>query len=123
MRRVVVDAATVLSWFDGSGSDQRRGYEAGEFAAFAPRRIHADLLVEIARRTEASPTQLERVAAELPRIGLLVQDPPLGLLAGWVARGLDAALAPYAALAEHLDVRLDAGDPTLRERARSLIGS
>lgn len=121
MRRVVVDAQAVLSWFDPSGAVQRRDYEAGGFTAFAPRRIHADLLAEIARRTDASPQRLARAAAELPRIGLQVQDPPLELLAGWIARGLDAELAPYAALAEHLDMRLEARDPTLRQRARSIL--
>jgi hypothetical protein len=122
MRRIVVDAATVLTWFDASGAEARREYEAGEFAAFAPPRIYADLLAEIARRPETSPKQLERVAGELSRIGLQVRDAPLEVLAGWIARGLDAELAPYAALAEHLDMRLEAGHPVLRQRAQSLIG-
>jgi len=121
MRRIVVDAATVLSWFDESGADQRRDYEAGEFACVAPRRIHADLLAAIARRDEPSPDRLARVAAELPRIGIQIQDPPLPLLAGWLARGLDADVAPYAALAEHLDVPLQARDTRLREGARPLV--
>ena len=121
MRRIVVDAATVLSWFEESGAGQRRDYEAGEFAAVAPRRLHADLLAAIARRDDPSPDRLARIAAELPRIGIQVQDPPLPLLAGWLARGLDADVAPYAALAEHLDMRLHAGDTRLREGARSVI--
>jgi hypothetical protein len=122
MRRVVVDAATVLSWFDSSGSVQRRAYEAGEFAAVAPRRLHADLLAAIAQRSQSSPDRLARIAGELPHIGIQLKDPPLSLLAGWIGRGLDPNLAPYAALAEHLDMRLEAADPVLRERAAVLIG-
>jgi predicted nucleic acid-binding protein len=123
MRRLVVDAAAVLAWFDtdGAGADQRRDYEAGEFAAVAPPRIHADMLAAIARRDETSPDRLARIAAELPRIGIQVKDPPLTLVAAWIGRGLDGNLAPYAALAEHLDMRLDAREPMLRERARSLV--
>lgn len=121
MRRFVVDAATVLSWFDGSGADQRREYEAGEFAAVAPRRLHADLLGAVAGRGQTSPDRLARIAAELPRIGIQLQDPPLTLLAGWIARGLGAEVAGYAALAEHLDMRLHARDPRLRDGAKPLI--
>ncbi len=121
MRRIVVDAATVLSWFDGSGMGQRRDYEAGEFVALAPRRLHADLLAAIAERGGTSADRLSRIAAELPRIGIQLQDPPLPLLAGWMARGLEAELAAYAALAEHLDMRLHARDPRLRDGAKPLI--
>ena len=123
MRRFVVDAATVLAWFDadGPGADQRRSYEAGEFAAVAPQRLHADVLGAIARRDEPSPDRLARIAAELPRIGIQLQDPPLTLLSAWIARGLDRDLAPYAALAEHLGTPLHALDPMLREQARSLL--
>lgn len=121
MRRFVVDAATVLSWFEASGAGQRRDYEAGEFAAVAPRRLHADLLAAIAGRGQTSPERLARIAAELPRIGIQLQDPPLALLAGWMARGLDAEVAAYAALAEHLDMRLHARDSRLRDGANPLI--
>jgi predicted nucleic acid-binding protein len=121
MRRLVVDADTVLSWFDPSGADQRHSYEAGEFAAVAPRRLHADLLAAIGARGRTSPDRLARIAGELPRIGIQLQDPPLGLLAGWIARGLDAEVAAYAALAEHLDLRLHARDPRLRDGAKALL--
>jgi predicted nucleic acid-binding protein len=121
MRRIVVDPATVLSWFDASGASQRRDYEAGEIAAVAPRRVHADVLAAIARRDEPSPDRLARIAAELPRLGIQLQDPPLPLLSGWLARGLDAEVAAYAALAEHLDLRLHATDPRLLEGARSVV--
>jgi predicted nucleic acid-binding protein len=121
MRRIVVDAATVLSWFDGTGADQRREYEAGEFVAMAPRRLHADLLATIAARGRTRRDRLARIAGELPRIGIQLQDPPLAVLAGWIARGLDAEVAAYAALAEHLDMRLHARDSRLRDGAKPLI--
>ncbi len=121
MRRVVVDAATVLSWFDASGTDERQAYEAGEFSAVAPRRLHGDLLAAIAARGGSPPDRLARIAGELPRIGIQLQDPPLALLAGWIARGLDAEVAAYAALAEHLDMRLLARDSRLRDGAKPLI--
>jgi predicted nucleic acid-binding protein len=121
MRRVVVDAATVLSWFDGSGpgAGLRREYEAGDFAAIAPRRLPGDVLAAVAGTVSAG--RLARIAAELPRIGIQLQDPPLDLLAGWLSRGLHAEVAPYAALAEHLNLPLAASDPRLRDGARSLI--
>lgn len=121
MRRIVVDAATVLSWFDASGASQRRDYEAGEFAAIAPRRLHADLLAAVAGRGQWSPERLARIATELLRIGIQLQDPPLTLLAGWIARGLDPEVAAYAALAEHLDMRLHARDSRLRDGAKPLV--
>jgi predicted nucleic acid-binding protein len=125
MRRVVVDAPTVLAWFDadGPGSEMRREYEAGAFAALAPRRIHEDLLAAIAERTRPTAAQLARIAAELPHLGIVVQDPPLPLVAGWLARGLDAQTAPYAALAESLDLRLATSDPRLARTAAALVSS
>lgn len=120
-RRVVVDASAVLSWFDGdgSGASMRRDYEAGELTALAPRRLHEDLLAAIAERV--GPRDLSRIAVELPQIGIVLEDPPLPLVADWIARGLDAGAAPYAALAERLDVRLVSSDPRLLSGASHLV--
>ncbi len=123
MQRFVIDAASVLSWFDGTGANERREYEAGAFAAIAPRRLPADLLAAIARSGRLPPDRLARIAAELPRIGIQLQDPPLPLLAAWLARGLDADGAACAALAEHLDLPLRARDPGLRQVAHGLVDS
>lgn len=119
--RVVVDASAVFSWFDadGSGAAMRRAYEAGELTALAPRRLHEDLLAVIAERVD--PRDLSRIAAELPQIGIVLEDPPLPLVADWIARGLDAGTAPYAALAERLGVRLVSSDPRLLSGAADLV--
>lgn len=119
--RVVVDASAVLSWFDaaGSGAAMRRDYEAGDLIALAPRRLHEDLLAAIAGR--GGPRDLSRIAVELPQIGIVLEDPPLPLVADWIARGLDAGAAPYAALAERLDVRLVSSDPRLLSGASDLV--
>ena len=121
-RRVVVDAGAVLSWFeaDGSGAAMRRDYEAGELTALAPRRLHEDLLAAIAARAGARD-RLGRIAIELPRLGIVLEDPPLPAVADWIARGLDAGVAPYAALAERLDVRLVSSDPRLLRGASGLV--
>lgn len=121
MQRVVVDAGTVLSWFDreGPGLEMRREYEAGAFAAVAPRRLHEDLLVQIARRTGWPADRLARIAAQLPHLGIQLQEPPLPVLARWLARGLDPEVAAYASLAESLDLRLAAHDPRLNATAGS----
>lgn len=121
-RRVVVDASGVLSWFDadGPGRAMRRDYEAGELTALAPRRLHEDLLAAIAERGGARD-DLNRIAVELPQIGIVLEDPPLPLVADWIARGLDAGAAPYAALAERLDVRLVSSDPRLLSGASDLV--
>ena len=123
MQRFVVDVGTVLSWFDadGAGAHMRREYAAGGFAAVAPGRLHGDILAELKRRSDLPPDRLAGVAAELPRVGIELHEPPLSLLAAWLARGLDSEVAPYAALAESLDLRLVTTDPRLLRGASSLV--
>jgi predicted nucleic acid-binding protein len=123
MQRLVVDAGTVLSWFDadGAGAEMRRQYAAGGFAAVAPSRLHGDILAELTRRSDLPPDRLASVAAELPRAGIELHEPPLSLLAGWLARGIEPEVAPYAALAESLDLRLVTTDPRLLRGASSLV--
>lgn len=123
MRRIVVDPGTVLSWFagEGPGSVMRREYEAGVLTVIAPRRIMEDVLGEIGRHRDVDGDELARIAAELPRLGIQLVDPPLPRVAAWLARGLDGGRAPYAALAAHLDVRLSATDADLRRVAVSLL--
>ena len=121
MRRVVVDAVTVRSWFDhgGPGREMRREYESGRLIAIAPPRLHADLLAGAGAGLDRNG--LGRLADALPRIGVELVEPPLALVASWLARGLHADVAPYAALAEHLDLPLVAGDERLLAGAGSLL--
>ena len=122
MRRVVLDAATVLSWFDdhGDGRRMRAEYEAGDFVAVAPGRLYADLL-GAAAGVGVGSAALEQLGIELPRIGIRLEEPPLGLVAAWIGRGLPADVAPYAALAEALDVPLRARDERLLRHAGPVL--
>ena len=123
MRRVVLDAASLLSWFDadGSGRTTRAEYEAGQLAVVAPRTIVADVLGLLARRPGWDTDRLERVAIELGRIGLELHDPPPADVARYVARGLPADRAAYPALAAARDLRLTTDDPQLTNAAATLI--
>lgn len=122
MRRIVVDAATVLSWFDedGPGQRMRREYEAGELLVIAPRQLHVDVLAAAAARGVPAEA-LEQLAGELPRLRIQLQEPPLEVVARWIGGGLAAEVAAYAAVAEWLGVPLAAGDPRLIRGARTLI--
>jgi len=124
MRRIVVDDGTLLSWFetDGAGRSMRAEYEAGQLTVVAPRTIVADVIGRLAQRAGWTSQRLERAAAELQRIRLELQDPPVAELARYVARGLPADRAAYAALAAALDLRLVTADRRLRDTAAALIG-
>ncbi|HEX2883349.1 MAG TPA: hypothetical protein VHQ42_02130 [Candidatus Limnocylindria bacterium] len=123
MRRLVLDAGAVLAWFDadGAASETRTEYESGALRVLGPRHLLADVLDRVARTGNWSADELARIGSELERLGFELTDPPGGLLAVWLARGLDARRAAYAALAEHLEVRLVTEDESLRRHAGSLI--
>lgn len=123
MRRVVLDAGSLLSWFDadGPGRTMRAEYEAGQLAAVAPRTIVADVLALLAQRPGWDAARLERAAVEIGRIGLELHDPPAVDVARYVARGLPADRAAYPALAAALDLRLETQEPRIRDAAATLI--
>lgn len=123
MKRLVVDAGTLLAWFDaeGSGRAMRAEYEAGELTVVAPRTIIADAIGLLARRPGWTAERLERAATELQRLGLELHDPPVAELARYVARGLPADRAAYAALAASLDLRLATADADLRRAAEEVL--
>lgn len=123
MRRVVIDAPTLLSWFDagGEGRELRMEYEAGTLVVVAPRTIVADALALLARRPHWSVERLHRAALELGRLGFELRDPPSSELARYLAAGLPADRAAYAALAAGLDLRLATSDPALAEAAAPLL--
>jgi predicted nucleic acid-binding protein len=124
MRRLVIDADALLSWFDtgGAGRSMRAEYEAGQLTVVAPRTIVADAVGRLAQRSGWTGDRLERAASELQRLGLELHDPPVTELARWVAQGLSPDRAAYPALASSLDLRLETDDPALREVAGSLVG-
>jgi predicted nucleic acid-binding protein len=125
MKRAVIDAATLLTWFDpdGTGRTMRTEYEAGELVVVAPRTIVADAIGLLAERPGWSAERLERAATELGRLGVELHDPPNPELARYVATGLPANLAAYPALAASLDLPLTAADERLREAAGALIAT
>lgn len=125
MKRVVADAGTIVSWFDAGGAHRglRREYEEGSVLIIGPRRLPADVLARLADGGVRSAEQLSRIAGELDRIGLRLQDPPTRELAGWLARGLDSERASCAALAEALEVPLVTDDPQLHDVAADLVRS
>ena len=114
MRRVVVDAGVIPGWFDPHSPHRalRSEYETGMLAILAPRHLIGDVLALIADRVPAE--RLPGVGAELGRLGFQIQDPPLPTLAAWIARGLPADRAAYAALAAGLELPLVTDDEELR---------
>lgn len=125
MRRLVIDAGTLLTWFDsgGGGRSMRAEYEAGQLTIAAPRTIVADAVALLAQRPGWNSQRLERAATELQRLGIELHDPPVAQLARWVAKGLGADRAAYPALAESLDLPLVTDEAALREVAAPLIGA
>ena len=122
MRRVVVDAGALLGWFDTGRPHRslRAEYEAGTLAVIGPRSLVADTLGTLAGRGVPADT-LARIGAELHRIGLQLQDPPMPELAAWLAKGLPSHRAAYPALAASLEVPLVTDDPALRRVAAGLL--
>ena len=119
MRRVVLDASALLSWFspDPSGRALRADYEQGLLSVVAPPQLTADALSSLA----GSPKErLLRVAAELDRLGFELREPPIDDLASWLAQGLTARQAGYAALASSLDLPLVTADADLLRGARTV---
>jgi predicted nucleic acid-binding protein len=125
MRRVVLDASALLTWFADRPADAnlRAEYEQGLLSVVAPRRLTADVLAVIARTSEWPADRLTRVAAELDRLGLELRDPPIDELAIWLAQGLTTGQATYAALASSLNLPLVTDDHELRRLARSVARS
>ena len=120
MRRAVLDAGVVVGWFDRDGPHRslRGEYESGALTVVAPRHLVADVLAIVADRIP--PDRLPSVGAELDRVRFQLQDPPLSVHAVWIAKGLPADRAAYAALAAHLDVPLVTDDPELRRVAAAI---
>jgi predicted nucleic acid-binding protein len=124
MKHLVADAGVILAWFE-PGSPRRAmrdEYEAGGSTVHAPRGLIADALEMLAARG-MDADRLGRVATELARLGLELHDPPVDDVARWIARGLPAGRAAYAALAAASELRLVTDDPELRRVAPALTAS
>jgi predicted nucleic acid-binding protein len=123
MRRVVVDAGVLLTWFEPDGAHRalRAEYEAGTLTVVGPRHLVGDALGVLASREGLPAERLARVGSELHRLGLQLQDPLVSELAAWLAKGLPADKAAYPALASSLEVPLVTDDPELRRVAAGLL--
>ncbi len=112
MKRVVVDAGVVASWFrpDGAGRRLREEYEAGALTVVGPPQLPDDVLEHLRPLAE---DRLARIGTELRRLGFDLQRPPVAELARWIAHGLPSHRAAYAALASHLDLPLATEDADL----------
>jgi predicted nucleic acid-binding protein len=123
VRRIVLDAPLLLTWFgsDGGGRDMRRAYEAGSVAVVAPRSLPADVLALLARRDGWSGARLASAAAQLDLLGFDLRQPTATGLATWLARGLPVDRAAYPALAAELELPLATSDPELARIAGPLV--
>ena len=121
MRRVVIDPEAFLDWFSPGGRGLRAEYEEGALAVHVPRIFATHVLEVAARERKRSPERLVRLADEVERVGFVVSDVQADLLAAWLARGLTALQAPYAALAQSLGIPLVAGNADLRRHAGPAI--
>lgn len=122
MRRVVVDDGVLLGWFDAGSPHRslRAEYEAGTLSVIGPRGLIADVLGALTQR--GIPTErLGRIAADLQRIGLQLQDPPMPELATWLSKGLAPHRAAYPALAASLEIPLVTDDAELRRVAATVL--
>ena len=125
MRRIVLDASALLTWFatDNSGKELRAEYEEGLLGVVSPHGLIADMVAELATTRSWPVDRLMRAAAELDRLGFEFREPRLEELAAWFGRGLDPKHASYAALASTLDLPLITADPELLRRAPSVARS
>ncbi len=117
MRRIVLDATALLSWFtaDGPGRSLRHEYEAGVLGIVVPPSLTTDFIGALAADRERSTEALVQAAAEVDRLAFEVRSPAVEDTARWIARGLSARDAPYAALASGLELPLvTANDDVLR---------
>jgi predicted nucleic acid-binding protein len=117
---VVLDASVVLKWFRSEGErhvDAARAirtlYERGEVLVLAPPLLHLEILNVACRRWRLGEEALVALAGALEDLGFELLEPPLERVARWIARGLTAYDAAYAAVAENAEVKLVSDDAVI----------
>lgn len=117
MSEVVLDASVVLKWFRSEGERHveaaraiRTAYEKGEVLVLAPPLLHLEILNVAARRWRLGEEALIALAGALEDLGFELPEPSLERVARWIARGLTAYDAAYAAVAETAEVKLVSDD-------------
>lgn len=107
MRRAVLDASVVLTWFAANDEPgraaaraAREAFESGALNVVVPPLLALEVLNVAGRKWRWDNATLVALAAALDRLPWRVSDPPLSDVAAWTARGLTAYDAAYVALAE-----------------------
>ena len=109
-----MDPEVFLGWFgtDAASRGLRAEFEAGTLAVVVPPTFTADVL-EAAAAAGWRADRLARLAAEIPKLGFNVADPPADLLAGNLERGLGGRGSAYLAVATAADLRVVTRDERL----------
>ncbi len=124
MREIVLDASVVLKWFRSENERHldaarslRAAFEAGELLVFAPPLLRLEIVNAAGRRWRWDEASLADLATALDELGFQLQEPELGRVARWTARGLTAYDAAYVALAEAEGLELITDDDLIAASA------
>jgi predicted nucleic acid-binding protein len=115
----VVDSSIVLKWF----REEEHSHEARALTRedlIAPPLLHLEVLNVAGRKWRWHEEALLELLRQLDRTGVVIEEPPLGGVARWVARGLTAYDASYVALAETHECGLVTADALILELASEM---
>lgn len=118
MKRLVVDAPVIATWFAAGERPLRDEYEAGALVVCMPPHARLELIDLLAVRAVAD---IDGLISAIDRLRFEFLEVPAAILGSWIRRGLRAGAASYAALAESLEVPLVTVDPHLHAVAGPLI--
>jgi predicted nucleic acid-binding protein len=114
---VVLDASVVIKWFRTQGERHteaalalRTAFEAGELIVLAPPLLRLEIVNVAGRRWQWDEAALAELAGGLDDLGFELNEPDLGRVAYWTARGLTAYDAAYVVVAEATHTRLITDD-------------
>ena len=130
MSEAVLDASVLAKWFKTAGEQNLQPalrllsrFRGGGLLVLAPPLLFLELLNAAARRWGWDARRLERLAADLDQLGLVVQQPAMDRVARWCSRGLTAYDACYVALAEERRTVLVTADERILAVAGALAQS
>lgn len=114
MRRIVLHPSAFVAWFEppDGGPSSRRDFEAGMLEVVVPPAFTTDLLATTAAQGWTTE-RMTRLAAQVDRLGFESAAPSAAELAPWLARGLDASQAAYAAVAAARELPVSTDDQSL----------
>ena len=104
---LVVDASVVIKWVKTAGEPQvaaarriRTQHRSGALTAVAPSFLYLEILNVAARKWKWPLGRLNRLAARMRDLNLIIDEPSLERIAFWTDKGLTAYDACYVAVAE-----------------------